>query len=131
MRINPMAPGQNAGMTCYYDENTFLKFGIFMEPLAQDDDKSPSYVMKINVIQHIDEEDIACDGVEIDTKQRYIYFKIVTNYLKRSFYYSYDGENYIPYSRNVASYLYNFTHSTDRRDRKTAVTAQETAFPGA
>ena len=22
-------PGQNCGMTCYYDENTYIKFGVF------------------------------------------------------------------------------------------------------
>lgn len=94
MRITPMAFGQNAGMTCYYDENTYIKFGVFMEAAAREDGKSPSYVMKVNVIQHIDEEDIACEGVLLDTRQRYIYLKIATAYLKRSFYYSYDGENY-------------------------------------
>lgn len=107
MKINPMALGQNQGLTCYYDENTFLKFGVFMEATARDseqdaqentakaaDKRAVSYVMTLNVIQHIDEEDIACDSIPIDVKQHYIYLKVVTNYLKRSFYYSYDGEAY-------------------------------------
>lgn len=97
MKLNPMAFGQDAGMTCYYDENTYLKFGLFMEANVQDEESDvrvPSYVMKINVLQHIDEEDLACEGVVVDGKQRYIYLRIVTNYLKRAFYYSYDGENW-------------------------------------
>lgn len=93
MRINPMAPGQDAGMTCYYDENTFLKFGLFTEP-AESEENSSSHTMKINIIQHIDEEDIACESIPVDTKQRFVYLRIVTNYLKRSFYYSYDGAEY-------------------------------------
>lgn len=27
----PLLEGQDAGMTCYYDENTYLKFGVFIE----------------------------------------------------------------------------------------------------
>ncbi len=27
----PLQDGQDAGMTCYYDENTYLKFGVFAE----------------------------------------------------------------------------------------------------
>lgn len=100
MRINPMALGQNAGITCYYDENTFLKFGIFMEAAVKDEEnyksfnKQQSHKMTLNLIQHIDTDDFACDSIEIDTKQRFIILKVVTNYLKRSFYYSYDGEEY-------------------------------------
>lgn len=93
MRINPMAPGQDTGMTCYYDENTFLKFGLFMEP-DESEENSSSNTMRINVIQHIDEEDIACESIPVDMKQRFVYLRIVTNYLKRSFYYSYDGAGY-------------------------------------
>lgn len=93
MRINPMAPGQDTGMTCYYDENTFLKFGLFMEP-GESEENSSSHTIKINIIQHIDEEDIACESISVDTKHKFIYFRIVTNYLKRSFYYSYDGDEY-------------------------------------
>ena len=86
-------PGQDAGITCYYDENTFLKFGLFTEP-AESEENSSSHTMKINIIQHIDEEDIACESIPVDTKQRFVYLRIVTNYLKRSFYYSYDGAEY-------------------------------------
>ena len=84
MRLTPMAEGQNAGLTCYYDENTFLKFGVFME----------KGVYRIQVVEHIGEENRVSDGVEVDTRQRSIFLKIQTNYLKRSFYYSYDGENF-------------------------------------
>jgi xylan 1,4-beta-xylosidase len=97
MKLNPMAFGQDAGMTCYYDENTYLKFGVFMEASVQDDEsriRVPAYVMRINVLQHIDDEDIACDGVLVDGKQRSIYLKVVTNYLRRAFYYSYDGNQW-------------------------------------
>lgn len=96
MRINPMTSGQNAGMTCYYDENTFLKFGIFMKPGESEAQEMSETLpaVQLNVIQHIDEEDIACEGIPVDTKQRFIYLKVITNYLKRSFYYSYDGVDY-------------------------------------
>ena len=31
MRIPKLQPGQNCGMVCYYDENTFVKYGLFAE----------------------------------------------------------------------------------------------------
>ncbi len=29
MKMPDIYPGQDMGITCYYDENTFIKFGIF------------------------------------------------------------------------------------------------------
>lgn len=31
MKMPQLYPGQDAGMTCYYDENTFVKFGVFAD----------------------------------------------------------------------------------------------------
>lgn len=31
MRIPKLQPGQNCGIVCYYDENTFVKYGLFAE----------------------------------------------------------------------------------------------------
>jgi hypothetical protein len=29
MKMPELYPGQNCGMTCYYDENTYIKFAVF------------------------------------------------------------------------------------------------------
>lgn len=76
---------QNAGMTCYYDENTFVKFGLF--------NGGSGYRLK--VLEYIDALSEAA-AVDIDS-ERYaegIYLKCETDGLVRKFSYSFDGEAY-------------------------------------
>lgn len=86
MVLVTMQPGQDAGMTCYYDENTWLKFGVFIE-------KDGSICLK--VVEHIGTEDREYPGtVLMHTTNSAIHLRIKTDYLKREFYYSLDGESY-------------------------------------
>lgn len=87
MRIPSLLPGQNAGMTCYYDENTYLKFGIY----ATEEEKS-RLVLKVTEV--IGDNTIEHEEIDIDSKERYINLRIETNYLIRSFSYSYDEKKY-------------------------------------
>ncbi len=137
MGLLPMKSGQDAGITCYYDENTWLKFGVFAQPNGS---------MQLKVVEHIghmsrehtgytdqehagymDTEHTECmnhdfigckdwehtgyrgqkpigyayskcdsaDAVTVDQKAEGIYLRIITKYLRREFYYSYDGIVYI------------------------------------
>ena len=87
MDMPQLYPGQDAGLTCYYDENTFLKFGIYAtltNPVR--------LVAKLE--EYIGDDIITSDEFEIDYNQKNIYFKIETDYLKRKFYISYDNKTF-------------------------------------
>lgn len=51
----PLLDGQDAGMTCYYDENTYLKFGVFVE--------SGKVLLKVQ--EHVDKETRDSFSVEL------------------------------------------------------------------
>lgn len=88
LTFETMEDGQNAGMTCYYDENTYLKYGVFKE--------NDQYVLK--VVEHIDEDNKNSLSValNIDSLQdsgsgqsvAKIDLLVKTSYLKRTFYYT-------------------------------------------
>lgn len=86
MKMPELSPGQNAGLTCYYDENTYIKFGVFATQEEQ-----PRLL--VQVLEHIGEKEICHPAQEADATQPYIYLKVETKDLVRTFSYSYDGEN--------------------------------------
>ena len=83
MDFHSLQNGQDAGMTCYYDENTYLKFGIYR--------KNDCY--EIAVFEKIDEDEhIAFSGditnaimTHVSDIDSVITLRIDTKYLKRSF----------------------------------------------
>lgn len=88
MDFHSLLNGQDAGMTCYYDENTYLKFGIYR--------KNDCY--EIAVFEKIDEDEHIAFSKDIsseimthlsDTKSM-ITLQIDTEYLKRSFSFGFD-----------------------------------------
>lgn len=87
MKLPQLKDGEDAGITCFYDENTFLKFAVF----NQNERKA------VAVKQHIGELDKIEQPYEITTEADYIFFKIETDYLQRVFYYSFDGKKYYKY----------------------------------
>lgn len=87
MNMPELYPGQNCGMTCYYDENTYIKFGIFATLEEQ-----PR--LMLNIVEKIGKEVITHEGIQVDNSNPYIYLKCDTNYLRRTFSYSYDEKDY-------------------------------------
>lgn len=87
MKMPSLYPGQNAGMTCYYDENTWIKFGVFAT-------QEPRPRLVVKVVEYIGEKVIESPEIEVDFAQPYLYLKVETNYLVRSFSFGYDGEQY-------------------------------------
>ncbi|MCM1467043.1 MAG: family 43 glycosylhydrolase [Alistipes sp.] len=72
--------GQEAGITCYYDENTFLKYGIV---------KRQGNIY-LTVTEHIDTDEHVAFQRDITaefTKRQEIKLCVVTEYLRREFYY--------------------------------------------
>lgn len=90
MRIPNLIGKQNAGITHFYDENTYLKFGVFCNNIPNQ--------LVLRISEHIGDEDIVSDGVEVDTSNEFIYFRTKTRYLKREYFYSYDAVNYIHFA---------------------------------
>lgn len=71
---------QHTGVTCYYDENTYLVFAITLH--------ENQYVLQ--VLEHIDVEDKISLQTPLLTSPSHITFKVVTQGLKRSFSYMLD-----------------------------------------
>ena len=88
MKMPQLYPGQDAGMTCYYDENTFVKFGVFATQEPQ-----PRLIVK--AVEVIGEQVKESGSIELDFRRQDVYLKIETNDLKRTCYMSYDGKEYI------------------------------------
>ncbi len=86
MGLVPMTAGQDAGMTCYYDENTWLKFGVFCE------EEQGRKLKVVEHIGHVDRE--AAAEADIPSEMDSIYLKIITHNLVREMAYSFDGENF-------------------------------------
>lgn len=90
MDYSTLQNGQDAGMTCYYDENTYLKFGVFK--------KNDRY--SLAVVEQIDEDtpvsfetdvtDMITEG--LTKNQPFLQLQIDTNYLQRSFSYSFANQ---------------------------------------
>lgn len=74
---------QNLGLTCYYDENTYLKYGVFST------DKG--YELKVS--ERFGNPEFTSFTVSLENFE-YLYLKIETRYLERKFFYSLDGENW-------------------------------------
>lgn len=85
MKIPTVKGEQNAGITNFYDENTYLKFGIYNK-----NDKD----YELCVFEKIGEEKKYTFSAVIQ-KLDDIYLKITVDGLRRSFLYSYDGVEWI------------------------------------
>lgn len=94
MEIPNLPDNSESGVVCYYDENTYIKFYVF----------SKNDELFISVTEKIDENIINHTPVKIDnSNHNHIYLKTETIGLERSFYFSYDDNDYIKsaYIKNV------------------------------
>jgi len=69
--------GQDAGMTCYYDENTYLKFGVFID--------GGKTILKVQ--EHVDNDTWDSFAVELPDAEKEIVLKCDTKGLERTFSY--------------------------------------------
>lgn len=107
MRLDGIGAGQDAGLTCYYDENTFLKFGVFgaesgaaggngaagKNSAAGGNSAAGNISYTLKLVEYIDET-IEGAAVLVPQGTEYIYLKVETQGLKRTFSVSYDGASY-------------------------------------
>ncbi|MBR1770803.1 MAG: family 43 glycosylhydrolase [Lachnospiraceae bacterium] len=82
MQVPKLQPGQNCGMVCYYDENTFVKYGLFAEADG----------LYIGVVEKIG-DDVRKSGFEkVQTALwKDIIFRVETKGLTRKFSYCADA----------------------------------------
>jgi xylan 1,4-beta-xylosidase len=86
LSINELSIQQDAGMIAYYDENTWLKFGVFADDTG---------VRSLKVMEHIGSDTREVNkSVHIPKKVNSVHLWMKTEYLQRDFYYSFDGEDY-------------------------------------
>ena len=83
MDFHSLQNGQDAGMTCYYDENTYLKFGIY----RKDNRYHIAVFEKIDEDEHITFSRDITDAIMtyVSDVNSVIALQIDTEYLKRSF----------------------------------------------
>ena len=74
--------GQDAGMTCYYDENTCLKFGVFI-------DSGKTY---LKVQEYVDNDTWDSFAVELPDAEKEIVLKCDTKGMERTFSYRREKE---------------------------------------
>ena len=74
--------GQDAGMTCYYDENTYLKFGVFRN--------GGKTILKVQ--EHVDNDTWDSFAVELPDAEKEIVLKCDTKGLERTFSYRREKE---------------------------------------
>lgn len=86
MDCSALSDGQDAGMTCYYDENTYIKYGVFY--------KNGRYMLqvveKIDTDEHISLSADITDSIMAGTSG--IKLQIATAYLQRTFRYATGGD---------------------------------------
>lgn len=83
LKFPSLESGQNVGLTCYYDENTYLKYGIF----------STSLGYELRVTERVGTPEATTSSISLE-KSEFLYLKIETRYLERKFFYSLDGKNW-------------------------------------
>lgn len=99
MEIPPMCPGQNAGMVSYYDELTYIKFGVF----CQEDGS-----LQMQVLEKIGPETLLHPSLKLPADLSRLWMRTVTRGFDRVLEFSFDGEAYI-----VAAHLPNADYLCD------------------
>lgn len=89
MDFSSLLSGQDSGMTCYYDENTYLKFGIY----KRDNSYELAVFEKIDEDEHIAfSKDITSEIMtQLSDNATVITLRITTEYLKRDFFYNFSN----------------------------------------
>lgn len=88
-----LSDGQDAGMTCYYDENTYLKFGVFVEG---DTEQTQSGKVYLKVQEHVDNDTWDSFCVELGRKvalSKEIALRCETKGLERTFSYRFVSDS--------------------------------------
>ena len=84
MQLPKMKVGQDAGITCYYDENTYLKFAVFEKEDG----------LYIGVQEKIGEQVISHPMQKLKKTVEAVYFKVTAVKMDWLFSYSIDGKEY-------------------------------------
>ena len=78
MQIMPMSEGQQAGLICYYDENTWVSCALVKETEG----------LFVRVQEHVDTQDRFHGNIKIEDAAQKIIFTVETKGLERRFFYN-------------------------------------------
>lgn len=101
MRFGDIGLNQDAGMTCYYDENTFIKYGVYGVEAHNMETETIGIEHALRLSQYVDGYvhnafvwlDQIPGGANIKERQL-VYLKVRAEGLVRTFYVSFDGVLY-------------------------------------
>ncbi|MCR5178656.1 MAG: family 43 glycosylhydrolase [Lachnospiraceae bacterium] len=79
----PTADGEQAGLTCYYSTATYVRLSLCYENERR---------LQLVINRNRGEEIVASTGL---IREQPVFLRVVTDHLTRSFYYSYDAEEWI------------------------------------
>lgn len=82
-----MEEGQHEGLVCYYDENSWVTFGVHKTKVGYE----------IKAWEHIGIEDIIHEGVTLKVPCEKITYRVQTQYLQRTFSYRIDDGEWVDY----------------------------------
>ncbi|MBQ7917030.1 MAG: family 43 glycosylhydrolase [Firmicutes bacterium] len=86
MVLPELKPGQNAGMTNYYDEVAYIKFAAFCNDDGQ---------LQIKVVEQKREETIEHPAMMVPAGTKRVNFRVDTHIFDRKYYVSFDGGDYV------------------------------------
>lgn len=85
MEIPVLVPGQSAGMVSYYDELTYIKWGVFCMPDGR---------LQLQVLEKIADQTVLHPAAELPAGTTRVWLRMTVHIFDRSFAFSLDGNAY-------------------------------------
>ena len=88
-QMQAMEDGQNEGLVCYYDENSWVTFGVHKTTSGYE----------VKAWEHIGTEDVIHESVTVVFDEQTITYRVETNYLQRTFFYKVGNGDWVTYKK--------------------------------
>lgn len=96
MELPSLSARQDAGMVCYYDELTYIKFAVFCDDKAQN---------TIQILEKIGSETVLHPAMAVPANTSSVTFRIRTQGFDRTFEVSFDGNDFVEAAKLHVEYL--------------------------
>lgn len=118
-QMQEMQEGQHEGSICYYDENSWVTFGVHKTAAGYE----------IKACEHIGTEDVMHEGVLVTYANQTITYRVETSYLRRNFSYKIGNGEWITY-KNLDNVYYICDEGVRMGKRFTGAMVGMYAFSG-